>query len=313
VQFESTLRYVQFPDRDHVSPNTDHSNPSIPRTEVPIVLKWLREVKKVTTIVELNVPDSYIHPHSEETIENAIAQFDVQILNWRRLDVSVECVKVAARQVRSLSLYSSGNWAAIRHWTSSKGICELEFLRDIVIHVVEDNITEARYEVYQDRAIEELSAIQKRGNVKWKLGPTTIQSFRWGIRNRKKGDEGTEYRRAMSPSTATQLKHFIEDYGNIQRERKEERPSRNRFRPIKIAILDNGVSLANNNIQQDQLAEKIKEVKSFVSVGDRDCPWWLASDLHGTKMGSFITEMDPSCELYVAKVSQKKHDISVEQ
>jgi hypothetical protein len=78
--------------------------------------------------------------------------------------------------------------------------------------------------------------------------------------------------------------------------------------PVRVAIIDNGVDRSIG-----ALSSCIEKGKSFVEFstesGDRESPWWLASDPHGTQMASIIHELDPLCKLYVAKVGTSRGEI----
>jgi hypothetical protein len=153
VQFESTLRTVSFPDLDRihdassqttffpVAQDEDRSrivrwqdepvqltvqSRTSRRDEVPRVLKWLKDVKNVTRIVQLSVEDSFENPHTEETIENAIMPFDIRILKWKRLDLSIDSILCSAKNVEHLYLYSSGNRAALTQWLGDCGVRRLD-------------------------------------------------------------------------------------------------------------------------------------------------------------------------------------------
>lgn len=57
------------------------------------------------------------------------------------------------------------------------------------------------------------------------------------------------------------------------------------------------------------LWSRIKEGVSFVAYDDRVSPWMFASDPHGTQMANLICAIDPGCEIYVAKVTERRHGI----
>lgn len=82
-------------------------------------------MRHVRRILSLQVIDSFHSPHTEETIESAVKPYNVQTLDWRRLDLSVDSALEAAENVETLSLYGSGNWAVLSHWTGSDGVGRL--------------------------------------------------------------------------------------------------------------------------------------------------------------------------------------------
>jgi len=108
VEFYSALKYVELPAFDQLDSRT--------YDEARQILHWLGKVKGVTKIFELRIDDSAGHPHSEEVIEDAIKEFDVEVLDWKRYDLSIHTILTAAPNVTKLKLYSSGNWAPIVHW-----------------------------------------------------------------------------------------------------------------------------------------------------------------------------------------------------
>ncbi len=124
--FESILRSVDFPDLGkELFPPPEHRTVSAMRNEVQQVLDWLRK-KEVKKIIGLSVKDSFYDPHSEETIEQAIADLDIEVLNWKRLDLSIDSIYDSAKNVRELYLYCSGSKTAIKHWIGDNGIQRLE-------------------------------------------------------------------------------------------------------------------------------------------------------------------------------------------
>lgn len=124
IDFESSIRYVDFPDLDQITVDQFHHLNS-PREDAKVVLDWLSD-RGVQKIIELRVPDSWENPHSEEIIEQAIKTFGVEVLDWRRTDLSIKSIKESAGEtVRELHLYSSGNWTALSHWTDPEELSGL--------------------------------------------------------------------------------------------------------------------------------------------------------------------------------------------
>jgi hypothetical protein len=127
-EFYSTLRYVAFPDLDAMRRSSSSSGiAALAGREVEIILEWLHSTKKVNKIIELRIYDSWEKPHSEDSIERSLICFDVEILDWRRADLSVRTIRAAAPNVRVLYLYGSGGWAVLSDWTSSR----LESLHEV--------------------------------------------------------------------------------------------------------------------------------------------------------------------------------------
>lgn len=71
--------------------------------------------------------------------------------------------------------------------------------------------------------------------------------------------------------------------------------------PVRVAIIDNGIDASISKIW-----DRVAASRSFVEVdqvnGTREASWWIPSDPHGTQMASIIVDIDPRCQLYIAKV-----------
>ena len=123
VEFESTLRYVDIPipPFPHLNVNS-HFVPE--RVEAKLVLGWLRESKDVSGIYELRIRDSLYLPHGEEVISQCLSGFDIEVLDWMRVDMSVKPLIDTCRHLKKLTLYVS-TWASLSYWVSGDGYEQL--------------------------------------------------------------------------------------------------------------------------------------------------------------------------------------------
>jgi hypothetical protein len=126
-EFQPYLKFVSFPDLDVIRGH-QCAEPirDIFGKEVLVVIKWLRMVKGVKKVMKLKVLDSRHEPHKEEVIEECIRDLQVEELDWRRTDLSIETVRDASPGVQRLHLYSSGDWAPLLHWVSADGLNRLD-------------------------------------------------------------------------------------------------------------------------------------------------------------------------------------------
>lgn len=130
LSYEPTIRYAEFPALD-LSPEerkTYGDNAYLPSepNEVVRALDWLEKNKRVKRIIELKVPDRMINPHNELVIAEYVRKFEVEVLDWRFLDMSLSVFNDEVKgRIRELHLYSSGRWAAVRHWLSREGVQNL--------------------------------------------------------------------------------------------------------------------------------------------------------------------------------------------
>lgn len=102
---------------------------------------------------------------------------------------------------------------------------------------------------------------------------------------------------------------FIRAYEKVEHEfkdvdwRKEKGLNAVYMPYIKVAIIDTGV---------DPDSVKCFRISgaSFVSSESGESPWWYAHHPHGTQMAKIVTDLNPFCQLPVAKVGDQKMDIT---
>ena len=89
------------------------------------VFNWLRKKGGVRKVLEVNIEDDETEPHCDEAIEIALQGLDVEILNWKKLDLCSDVLWNAARDVKELFLYSSANNDVLRSWSAKDGLGRL--------------------------------------------------------------------------------------------------------------------------------------------------------------------------------------------
>lgn len=77
---------------------------------------------------------------------------------------------------------------------------------------------------------------------------------------------------------------------------------------IKVAVIDTGVDPGSIKCTRIHGA-------SFVpsGTGGGESPWWFSQYPHGTQVAKIITEIDPYCELLVAKVGDAHRDMTTQR
>lgn len=90
-------------------------------------------------------------------------------------------------------------------------------------------------------------------------------------------------------------------------------------RKTRVAILDNGIigpSLlkhdATHPTSVQSVFDQVKSGESFIyDVGGRKSAWYMARDAaHGTQMASLVSALDPRCEIFIAQVSNGRHEVT---
>jgi hypothetical protein len=80
----------------------------------------------------------------------------------------------------------------------------------------------------------------------------------------------------------------------------------------KVAIFDTGV---NRNICRGEghttVGASFVHEDSTMDDKQRESPWWIAADPHGSQVANIIAQLDPRCDLYIAQISVYKNTISI--
>lgn len=125
LQFEDTLFFVHLPDLNYVKQPCPHDT-------IRRLFDWLAG-KGVRTIKRLIIPDNTTSPLSDAFVQQYIIEpFDIEELDWRKLDVNIEIfastnkTRTSDTCLTDLTLYSSGNWSVLYHWISEDGLSKLE-------------------------------------------------------------------------------------------------------------------------------------------------------------------------------------------
>lgn len=132
LEFESNLQHValyglevEFAEKQKSVPEGEG------RTDFCAIFDWLRNTGGVKKILKIVVEDdhppsteakNFRHAHSDAAIEQALSDFDIEIWDWRKIDMSIETIAKVAPNVREMHLYYSGNNAVLQGWSSSKGL-----------------------------------------------------------------------------------------------------------------------------------------------------------------------------------------------
>ncbi|KAH6876438.1 peptidase S8/S53 domain-containing protein [Thelonectria olida] len=126
LRFESILKYVVLPKLTiEAPPRKKRASKNSPRhkrgrSDLVTVFKWLRDnhVQKIVKVILLDDRDPC---HADSSIEEALKGFDVEIWDWKRVDLSSEVISNSTDAVKEVSVYCSGNNAVLMGWASPQG------------------------------------------------------------------------------------------------------------------------------------------------------------------------------------------------
>lgn len=135
LRFERILTFVHLPCLDFGSERVTgvtssnkagkaQESDGIGREECQDILLLLHK-KGVRKIIELIVEDNQNLPHKDTVIAH-LGTFDVEIFNWKKLDLCTETIYQAAPNAKTIFLYSSGNNAVLRSWSAADGLANFK-------------------------------------------------------------------------------------------------------------------------------------------------------------------------------------------
>ncbi|RBR13229.1 hypothetical protein FVER53590_25652 [Fusarium verticillioides] len=110
LKFESILKYVALPKlamegRPRAPKSRTVTKKSIRgRSDLNAVFEWLKR-NKVEKIVKVIVLDDQEPCHADSSIENALKGFDVEIWDWKRLDLSTDVIRNSTSVLKQVNLY----------------------------------------------------------------------------------------------------------------------------------------------------------------------------------------------------------------
>lgn len=107
------------------------------RQDMDFFFDWLRS-KGVKRIMRVEVEDMETPPHSDQAIEAMLGAFEIEVLDWKRLDLDARTVRGAGRALREIFLYWSGRNSVLRSWSDQDyGLSQTNTLEKITIIQVE--------------------------------------------------------------------------------------------------------------------------------------------------------------------------------
>ncbi|KAF4467266.1 Peptidase S8 S53 subtilisin kexin sedolisin [Fusarium albosuccineum] len=255
------------------------------------IFRWLKE-GGVSSVLKLTVFDNGDPPHSDEAIEECVGGLNVRVWNWFKVDLCADVILKSAPNVKHLTLYSSGNNAVLKSW-SSRGslpslkkirtrLIRLETLQIILIKCLEND---TRLKKYKKAFQEEMIKNGSSAKLDWRPGRANQ------THNPADPPTGDEINETRWMQAMTNFSDFLQ--------RASE--SRKDVRPVKIAIIDDGIDHTLDIFQG-----RIKMGESFHQVAEKIYGRWGAlyvpSGTHGTLMAKLICKICPKVDLYIAQL-----------
>lgn len=142
MSFDEVLRYVTFRRielQKPIQPATESKlskklppkpKPGKGRSDLTFFFNWLYR-KNVRYVLKVTVDDLKDPPHSDKAIEESLSRFEVETLDWRKVDLCPETLYNACRDVKKLYLRWSGSRAILRAWGEPEGLPRLGKLEQV--------------------------------------------------------------------------------------------------------------------------------------------------------------------------------------
>lgn len=128
LQFESVLKYVALPKlvvNSHREDTKDKRTKGRGLRELTRIFDWLRQ-NHVNKVIKVIVVDDGDISHSDSAIRDAVSGLDIQYWDWKKTDICSDVILQVAADVKEVALYSSGNNAVLRGWSSPDGFLKFQ-------------------------------------------------------------------------------------------------------------------------------------------------------------------------------------------
>ncbi|KAI2464187.1 hypothetical protein F4781DRAFT_425759 [Annulohypoxylon bovei var. microspora] len=294
---EDVLQYVEIPrvevedDPVTLKPGQRALKPDgNGRKDMEPLFKWLRDEKKVNTILKVIVEDLQEPAHSDETIEACLTGMGVEIWQWKKFDLSPEIIQKVAPGARVVHLYWSGNNAVLRGWSEPGGLRMLRELEEVHLHAQQGLETRARI-------TQNITAFKER------IENGVIKVYETRLMGDITGSMANGTNATHDPHERDKWVDSMEQFADfLQAAERNIEPPLTLKHPVTVAIIDDGVDINNQSIQS-----RIIGGWSFCHR-DKDQnlnqSYYVSGDGHGTAMAGLICKVCPNVSLYILRLDE---------
>ncbi|KAI0400668.1 hypothetical protein F4802DRAFT_619718 [Xylaria palmicola] len=311
LEFENILQYVQIPQYPFRKPGASIRPPAtdvveaktnttgIGRRDFEGIFDVLKE-KGVRKILRLIVDDDDACLHQDDMIQEKLKDFEIEELQWRKMDLSSSVLRHAVPHARTLRLFSSGNHSVLRDWSSADGLNELGMLQSVYLKIywkTESRATTLQYA--QDFITRMITHCHQLRTVEIRLEPFTVKNHEeWPNRNLL----------VTTNKWLQTMQRFAGFVNNIQklpisgedRNQPPETPSE-----VRVAVLDDGIDWSFANANKCYGMSFYPDKRSDFEGHN---VWYSSSTDHGTLMAALIQKICPDVTLYIARLDQTESE-----
>ncbi|RSL61222.1 hypothetical protein CEP53_005192 [Fusarium sp. AF-6] len=301
LRFDTILQYVAFPQielDDHKQiPDRRYAG----KEDMTFFFDWLRQ-QGVSRIIKVIVDDLKSPSHSDAAIEKALKPFNVEILDWRRLDLDPVSLSEVGQCLREVTLHWSGRNSVLRAWSEKEGLAMIPTLE--VVNLVQTEGLES-----SERTRQNLDAFEQRLHESWpndkkpKVNRPKTGGGRTLVRGLSVETLSDRQERSVDPHRWMQcMENFAEHFRQIPALR--DRITDPSLEPVEVALIDDGADITRPDLSD--LKGKKFPGKSFCYYQEgstwRVSPYWDSSSGHGTLMARLIHKICPSAVIHVIKL-----------
>lgn len=136
LKFNSILKFVHFRQltlKNHPEEGDDLTQDDIDgHADVKYFFDWLRK-KEVERILHVTVDENPKRLHRDTAIESSLKNLKVEILDWKKPDLSPETICKIGDYLTEVHLLWGGNNAVLRAWSEPEGLGTLPCLKRIYL------------------------------------------------------------------------------------------------------------------------------------------------------------------------------------
>ncbi|KAL6823277.1 intracellular serine protease [Trichoderma camerunense] len=300
LKLDSVLQYVAFPQIELIEGDDGPATRRKTRTDLIFFFNWLKQ-KGVKRIVKVIVDDLKTPSHSDEAIEEALESFNVEILDWRRLDLDPVSLTRVGMCLRELHLQWSGKNTTLRAWSEKEGLAMIPTLETISVTQVESSESDTRVN-------SNFNDFVKRVHESWRSdkqpiinGPIPAHNYLLGMGIlTREGQLNQSQERGVDPHKWMQcMEHFNSHFRQIRALR--DKITDASLTPVVVALIDDGTDIMHPDLKGMGFPGK-----SFHHYREgstwRVSPYWDSPSGHGTLMARLIHRICPSAIIHVIKL-----------
>ncbi|XXH01221.1 hypothetical protein Hte_007575 [Hypoxylon texense] len=285
--------------------------------DLVMVFWWLKKEIKVKKVLEVVVSDGAKteaatnlsagerKPHSDKAIIECLKGLGVETLDWQRMDIPAEVIiEGAGKHVKKLYLYCSGLKAVLQSWADSQGLSRLENGLESIDRI--KDYAKAFKTNLQDM-FKKLNPTKKEPSIICTLAQRKQMAGAESTASKIKGkdEEGFEEQDWLKcMDEFADIMAAVEDSSNSKFQ-----VSSNLVRPIKVALIDDGVKTSyaglDDNVQIGKSGwQQFDTYKTQTGAARRGYfrNYNSSHTGHGTVMAYYIKRVCPKVHFYVAKL-----------